>query len=85
MAHLYVPFSLRVQRAGGLVQQDVLGRLEQGARDGHALLLAPGELQAALTDLEVQSVDISCSGGLESSQAVGVRLQSAADGCAIPD
>jgi hypothetical protein len=36
-----------------LVQQQNLGILQDGARDGHALLLAAAELDAALADLGV--------------------------------
>src|SRR5437762_3535681 len=38
----------RVERRGGFVEDQDAGILQQGARDRHALLLAAGELQAAL-------------------------------------
>src|SRR5262249_7543428 len=40
-----------VERRGRLVEHQDRRRLEDGARDRHALLLAAGELQAALADL----------------------------------
>ena len=41
-----------VEGGGGLVEDEDGRVLEDGAGDGHALLLAAGELQAALADLE---------------------------------
>src|SRR5690606_3959891 len=41
-------FGARVERRGGLVEDQDGGVLEQRAGDGHALLLAAGELEAAL-------------------------------------
>ncbi|MCY1367093.1 hypothetical protein D9M69_540090 [compost metagenome] len=39
---------LRVQRRGGLVEQHQFGFHRQGARNGHALLLAAGELRRVM-------------------------------------
>ena len=39
-----------------LVEQDDGGRLEDGSRDGDALLLAAAQLQAALTNLSIVAV-----------------------------
>ena len=44
---------LRVQGAGGLVEQDDRGALEQGAGDGHALALTAGQGAPALADPRV--------------------------------
>ena len=43
----------RVERAGGLVEDQDARVLEDGAGDGDALLLAAGEFQAALADAGV--------------------------------
>jgi hypothetical protein len=45
----------RIQRRGGLVEDQDRRVLQQRAGDGHALLLAAGELQAALADASCRS------------------------------
>ncbi|MNI74783.1 hypothetical protein D3C73_1308900 [compost metagenome] len=45
---LDLAFGMGVQRAGGLVEQEDDGVLQDGAGDGHALLFAARQLQAAL-------------------------------------
>ena len=51
LAHLQ--FGFRIERGGGLVEQDDRRVLDQRARDGDALALAAGELQAVLADRRV--------------------------------
>ncbi len=46
---------LRVERRGGLIEQDNLRRGGQGAGDGHPLLLAAGELRRHLLRFFFQS------------------------------
>src|SRR5580765_6635249 len=48
---LNVFFSMAVERRGRFVEQQDRRALEDRARDGDALLLAAGKLQAALADL----------------------------------
>src|SRR5262249_7982109 len=48
---LNLTLGLRIERSRRLVEQDDRRVLEQGARDGDALALAAGDLQAVLTDL----------------------------------
>ncbi len=38
-SYLYVPLCLRVERGGGLIEEDDEWGLEQSPGDGHALLL----------------------------------------------
>ena len=45
------PLGVDVERRGRLVEDEDRRRLEDGAGDRHALLLAAGQLQAALADL----------------------------------
>ena len=47
---LHQPLALRIERAGGLVEQQDRRILEDGARDGDALLLAAREPRAALAE-----------------------------------
>ena len=47
---------LRVQGRGGLVQDQDIRVLDQGARDGDALLLPARQLRAARADVRVQPV-----------------------------
>src|SRR5665811_639412 len=47
---LYQHFALRVQMAGGFVENQDGRVLEQGARDGEALALSAGELDAAVAN-----------------------------------
>ena len=53
---LHEPLALRVERAGGLVEQQDLGVLEERARDGDALRLAAGEARAAFADRRVEAL-----------------------------
>ena len=48
---LHHHFAPTVQRAGGLVQQEHFGVLDDGSCDGHPLLLPPAELRAGLAHL----------------------------------
>ena len=50
---LDVPLGVAVERRGRLVEQQDRRAFQDGARDGDALLLAAGELEAALADLGV--------------------------------
>mmetsp|Transcript_13766 Transcript_13766/g.33854 ORF Transcript_13766/g.33854 Transcript_13766/m.33854 type:complete len:306 (-) Transcript_13766:3780-4697(-) len=50
---LHCALAARVQRRGGLIQQQHLGVLDDRARDGDALLLAAAELDAALPHARV--------------------------------
>mmetsp|Transcript_9897 Transcript_9897/g.34497 ORF Transcript_9897/g.34497 Transcript_9897/m.34497 type:complete len:305 (-) Transcript_9897:1465-2379(-) len=50
--------ALGVQRGGRLVEQQDLRVGEQGARDGHALLLPAAELHAALANLRVEPLRV---------------------------
>ena len=45
---LHLPLGFRIERSGGLVEQDDRGILEQRARDRDALALAAGEPRAVL-------------------------------------
>ena len=66
-----------VERRGGLVQQQDRRPLQDGAGDGDALLLAAGQLQAALADLGVvalrrradEAVDLGVRCGASSTSA----------------
>src|SRR6267142_2199335 len=53
LAHQPIESRLRrlVQRRGRLVQKEPVGLLDQGSREGHALLLAGGELERPVGDL----------------------------------
>ena len=51
----------RIQIAGGLVAEDHLGLVHQGAGDGHPLLLPAGELVGAMA-LPVGEADVSQGG-----------------------
>jgi hypothetical protein len=46
-------FGERVERGGGFVEDDEWRSFEDGARDGHALLLAARQLQPALAHLRL--------------------------------
>ena len=48
----------RIERAGGLIEDQYRRILQQGARDGQALAFATGERAAALADLGVKAVRI---------------------------
>ena len=53
---LHRGFGLRVEVGGGLVQHHHLGRLQQDAGDGQALLLAAGQPVAPVADHRVDAV-----------------------------
>jgi len=47
---LHEPLALGVEGGGGFVEEEHARRLEHGARNGDALLLASAELRSALAD-----------------------------------
>ena len=53
MRLLHVALGFGIERRGRLVEQDDRRILDQRARDGDALALAAGELQAVLADRRV--------------------------------
>ena len=53
---------LGVERRRGLVQDQDVRVLEQGARDGDALLLPAGQLRAAAADLGFEAVGLGTWG-----------------------
>jgi hypothetical protein len=59
---LHHSLALAVEGAGGLVQQEHAGVADDGARDGHALLLAAAQLHAALANISVVPVGGTASG-----------------------
>mmetsp|Transcript_5775 Transcript_5775/g.18397 ORF Transcript_5775/g.18397 Transcript_5775/m.18397 type:complete len:222 (-) Transcript_5775:1594-2259(-) len=67
---LHHPLAGRVERRGGLVQQQHRRLLDDGARDGHALLLPARELAAALTHLGCVPVgQVVCDEGVRIGRA----------------
>ena len=56
MRLLHLPLGFRIERGGGLVEQDDRRVLDQRARDRDALALAAGQLQAVLADRRVVAV-----------------------------
>ena len=61
------PFRFRVERRGGLVEDEQRGILEDGAGDADALALAAGELAAAVADVRV----VALFGGHDEVVGVG--------------
>ena len=70
---LHSPFALRVERAGGFVQQQQRGVLQNGAGDADALALSAGQAHAAFAQIGVvalrqfadESVRLCRAGGLD--------------------
>ena len=52
--HLNHRFTLRVQRWGGLIQQEDLGVANQGSGDGDSLLLSTAQLDPSLSNQGVK-------------------------------
>ena len=61
-----------VERAGGLVAQQDVRPLGDGARDGHALLLAAGELRRKVVEPLAQADQLQRFVGLIGSSAMSV-------------
>ena len=81
---LHGTLALRIQRAGGLVEQQYRRVLEQGAGDGDALLLAAGQACTAFAELAVEASrqfadEVVRFGGL------GGRMHSEEEALAIVD
>src|ERR1700676_820881 len=79
---LHMPLGLRIERRSRLVEQDDRDILDQRARDGDALALAAGKLQAVLADRRIvagreahdEIVRMCGGGGSDDLRLAGVEL-----------